>query len=83
MRHLLLIDPDSKSRAAIRKLGEREGWIIDLLSSGFDALAWLAINRTDLILMSMDIPMISSINVLGKMKRLHEYFSQASRETTV
>ena len=72
MRHLLLIDPDSKSRAAIRELGEREGWTIDSLSSGFDALAWLAINRTDLILMSMDIPLISSVKVLGKMKRLLE-----------
>ena len=70
MRHILLIDPDSKSRAAIQKLGEREGWAIDSLSSGFDALAWLAINRTDLILMSMDIPMISPVKVLQKMRRL-------------
>lgn len=70
MRHILLIDPDSKSRAAIQKLGEREGWAIDALSSGFDALAWLAINRTDLILMSMDIPMISPVKVLQKMRRL-------------
>lgn len=70
MRHILLIDPDSKSRAAIQKLGEREGWTIDALSSGFDALAWLAINRTDLILMSMDIPMISPVKVLQKMRRL-------------
>ena len=70
MRHLLLIDPESKSRVAIQKIGEKEGWTVDSLSSGFDALAWLAINRTDLILMSMDIPMISPIKVLHKMKRL-------------
>ena len=70
MRHLLLIDPDSKSRAVIKKLGEMEGWTVDSLNSGFDALAWLAINRTDLILMSMDIPMISPVKVLHKMKRL-------------
>ena len=70
MRHLLLIDPVSKSRVAIQKIGEKEGWTVDSLSSGFDALAWLAINRTDLILMSMDIPMISPVKVLHKMKRL-------------
>ena len=70
MAHILLIDRDSKSRNAIKNLGVREGWTVDALSSGFDALAWLAINRTDLVFMSMDIPMISPIKVLEKMKKL-------------
>ncbi|MCH7619702.1 MAG: sigma-54-dependent Fis family transcriptional regulator [Candidatus Marinimicrobia bacterium] len=70
MHQVLIVDPDSASRRTFCDLGALEGWDIHSLSSGFDTLDWLAINKADIVVMSMALPLISSLKVLEKMKKL-------------
>ena len=70
MHQVLIVDPDSTSRRAFSKLGASEGWEVHSLGNGFDALGWLAINKADLVVMSMALPLINSLKVLEKIDKL-------------
>ena len=70
MRRLFIVEPDSSTRKALKKTGLREGWDVNSVSGGFDALDWLAVHKTEIVLMSMNLPLINPLKVLEKMKRL-------------
>lgn len=70
MRRLFIVEPDSSTRKALKKTGLREGWDVSSVSGGFDALDWLAVHKTEIVLMSMNLPLINPLKVLEKMKRL-------------
>jgi len=70
MRRLFIVEPDNTTRKALEKAGLREDWEVNSVSGGFDALDWLAVNKTEVVIMSMNLTLINPIKVLEKMKRL-------------
>ena len=70
MRRLFIVEPENETRKALVKAGSREGWEVNSVSGGLDALDWLAVHKTEVVLMSMNLPLINPIKVLDKMKRL-------------
>jgi two-component system response regulator BaeR len=54
--HILVVEDESKLAQLISKYLEREGFRHSLLSDGADVMSWLKDNKTDLILLDLNLP---------------------------
>jgi len=68
-RHLLLVEDDDTSREVIRRALEREGWSIALAENGRVALARMAEQGPDAILLDLMMPEMDGFEFLATLRR--------------
>lgn len=66
-RHLLIVDDDTDSRAAVRKLLRDDGVLIDEAGSAEEAQAKIAETRYDCVVLDLGLPGMSGVELLEKL----------------
>ena len=70
-RHILLVEDDETTRTVMQRALERDGWSVTLAENGRVALARLAENRPDAILLDLMMPEMDGFEFLAELRR-HE-----------
>ncbi len=66
-RHLLIVDDDADSRAAVRKLLRDDGVLIDEAGSAEEAQAKIAETQYDCVVLDLGLPGMSGVELLEKL----------------
>jgi two-component system response regulator VicR len=66
-KRILYVEDDDDTRDFVRKLLEKEGYIVDVASNGCDGLAKIAEVIPDLVILDMMLPDMSGWDVFNKM----------------
>lgn len=69
---ILLIEDDEISQKLVKKLCERKGWEICITDNGEDALKLLRYSYFDIILLDIQLPVMSGLELVEKMKVMKE-----------
>jgi DNA-binding NtrC family response regulator len=65
---LLIVDDDSSFRAALASVMAARNFVVAAVPSGSAALAWLASNECDLVVLDLQMPDMSGIDVLDRIR---------------
>jgi PAS domain S-box-containing protein len=65
---LLVVDDDDTNRNLLSRLFESHGFHVDTAASGADALEHVAAQRTDLVLLDMNMPGLTGFDVLREIR---------------
>jgi DNA-binding NtrC family response regulator len=72
-RLVLIVDPDESGREAWVRLFEREGYDVRVANDGRSALAQIDRNPYDVVLLDLNAPGLSGLNVLSALPALHTH----------
>jgi DNA-binding NtrC family response regulator len=67
---VLFVDDDVSLLSATRRALARESYAVETLSSAEEALEYLAKNRVDVVVSDHDMPGMSGVELLSRMRRL-------------
>jgi CheY-like chemotaxis protein len=65
---ILVVDDDEMLRDVVAAMLESEGRVVEVASSGSDALAAIAARRPDLVLLDLNMPAMSGWEVIDRLK---------------
>jgi len=68
-KRILLVDDEENTRIALSRLLTREGYIVDTVSNGFEALNHLRENDVNLIVTDINMPEMDGIEFLRELNR--------------
>lgn len=68
-KRILLVDDEENARVALSKLLAREGYIIDMVANGFEALNHLREHDVNLIVTDINMPEMDGISFLRELKK--------------
>ncbi|NTV64258.1 MAG: response regulator, partial [Oscillochloris sp.] len=68
MQHILIVDDELAIAGVVRERLEREGFGVQTVSSGEDALAAFAAHTIDLVLLDVGLPGIDGFEVLRRVR---------------
>ncbi len=70
-KKILIIEDDEAMRSLLRDFLDEEGFDTDSVSNGYDALRKLADRSFDLIITDVQMPGLTGLDILPRIKRLH------------
>ncbi|WP_027716358.1 PAS domain S-box protein [Desulfuromonas sp. TF] len=70
--HILLVENDPMVREILLMLLSQPGWRTEVAESGSDAIARWQENRTDLILMDLQLPELGGLEAAGRIRELEK-----------
>lgn len=68
-KHILLVDDEENARIALSRILAREGYIVDTVSNGFEALNHLREHDVNLIVTDINMPEMDGISFLRELNR--------------
>lgn len=68
MRHVLLIEDEANIAEALRFILSRDGWQVSVISDGALALAAVAAERPDLVVLDSMLPGMSGLEILQALR---------------
>jgi DNA-binding NtrC family response regulator len=69
VKRILLVDDEENARIALSRLLSREGYIVDTVSNGFEALSHLREHDVNLIVTDINMPEMDGIAFLREVNR--------------
>ncbi|HKB81507.1 MAG TPA: response regulator [Thermoanaerobaculia bacterium] len=66
-RRVLVVDDDSSVRVLIRGALEQAGYEVTVVRNGFDAIARLAADDYDVVLLDIGLPKVRGVDVVGRL----------------
>ena len=70
LRRVLVVDDDARSRGAVARLLEEEGYAAAVASDGEEAASMLAALRPDLVLTDLAMPRLDGLGLLARVRRM-------------
>ena len=70
LRRVLVVDDDARSRSAVARLLEEEGYAAAVASDGEEAASMLAALRPDLVLTDLTMPRLDGLGLLAHVRRM-------------
>ncbi|NDG74437.1 MAG: response regulator [Synechococcaceae bacterium WB8_1B_136] len=67
--HLLVVEDEPTNAELLRRVLEREGWVVDCAANGLEALAAVAQVRPALILLDLMMPQMDGLDFLERLRR--------------
>jgi len=74
-KRILLVDDEENARIGLSRLLANEGFIVDSVSNGFEALSYLRQQNVDLIISDINMPEMNGITFL---KEIHKSFPKSN-----
>jgi two-component system, response regulator, stage 0 sporulation protein F len=74
-KRILLVDDEENARIGLSRLLTNEGFIVDSVSNGFEALSYLRQQEVNLIISDINMPEMNGISFL---KELNKSFPQSN-----
>lgn len=71
MKCILIVDDDTQVRQIVKIFLTRQGYEVDEVDNGADALWAIERNKPDLVLLDIGMPGISGLAVLQRVKKKH------------
>jgi len=68
-KHILLVDDEENARIALSRILSREGYIVDTVSNGYEALNHLREHDVNLIVTDINMPEMDGISFLRELNR--------------
>jgi two-component system response regulator (stage 0 sporulation protein F) len=68
-KQILLVDDEENTRIALSRLLSREGYIVDTVANGFEALNYLREHDVSLIVTDINMPEMNGIEFLRELNR--------------
>ena len=68
MNTVLVVDDDGTNRTLASRLLSKLGWNVAMVEDGGQALAWLAANQADLVLLDISMPNMSGEDVCRRIR---------------
>jgi len=68
-KHILLVDDEENTRIALSRLLTREGYLVDTVANGFEALNHLREHDVNLIVTDINMPEMNGIEFLRELSR--------------
>ncbi|MDP6852361.1 MAG: response regulator [Candidatus Marinimicrobia bacterium] len=72
-KHILVVDDDSTTRIILKKMLLKDGWEVDEASNGEEAFEKVQINKPELILLDLLMPVMDGFEFLKLMKANEKY----------
>ena len=70
--HLLLVDDDQQLAAMLHEFLELQGFIVDVIGNGEDALEQISIKPPELVILDVMLPGIDGFQVLQQLRETHD-----------
>ena len=74
-KRILLVDDEENARIGLSRLLSNEGFLVDCVSNGFEALSYLRQQEVNLIITDINMPEMNGISFL---KELNKSFPQSN-----
>ena len=68
-KKILVVDDEENARIALSRILAREGYVVDSVSNGFEALNYLRQQEVDLILTDINMPEMNGIDFLKELNK--------------
>jgi len=68
---ILIVDDDESCVKLMEEILKMEGYFVNSVGNGKDAISWLTMNRFDIVLMDLNLPDISGIELTKKVNELY------------
>ncbi|WP_303721080.1 response regulator [Malonomonas rubra] len=69
MEHVLIVDDEENARIGLKKLLALEGFQVDAVENGFEALEYLANHPVDLVITDINMPEMNGLVFLRELNR--------------
>lgn len=69
MEHVLIVDDEENARIGLKKLLALEGFHVDAVANGFEALEYLAKHSVDLVITDINMPEMNGLVFLRELNR--------------
>ena len=70
-KKILVVDDEENARIGLSKLLAQEGYLVDSVSNGFEALTYLRQNEVNLIVTDINMPGMNGITFLKELNKSH------------
>jgi len=70
-KHILVVDDEENARLGLCRLLANEGFAVDSVCNGYEALTFLREREADLILTDINMPEMNGIDFLKELNRRH------------
>lgn len=71
MEKILIVDDEENARIGLEKLLEREGYQVNAVANGFEALDYLSRKSVDLVITDINMPEMNGLVFLRELNRTH------------
>ena len=71
MQKILIVDDEENARIGLKKLLSQEGYQVDAVSNGFEALEFLDRESTHLVITDINMPEMNGLVFLRELNRAH------------
>ena len=71
MEKVLIVDDEENARIGLKKLLSREGYQVDAVANGFEALEHLDRDTVDLVITDINMPEMNGLVFLRELNRTH------------
>lgn len=68
-KRILVVDDEENARLGLSKLLAQEGYLVDSVSNGYEALTYLRQNEADLIVTDINMPGMNGITFLRELNK--------------
>ncbi|PLX83983.1 MAG: response regulator [Desulfuromonas sp.] len=71
IKKILIVDDEENARIGLSKLLSQEGYLVDSVANGFEAMDFMRQNKVNLVISDLNMPEMNGLTFLRELSRHH------------